>query len=260
MRAPQHALDRAIGVRHGIERVGALVLDRDRLAKVRMRDAARRAGELQREVLELDDLDPVHRGRACSTALSATSAPAPLARVRRFRRRPKHEPQRHHDDRRDQRRHGGRPEQLLRSPSAAAMSTAADRRPDDRADPADAETGADAGRPEIRRIVARRQRVEPGCPPTMHQPAMNTSTYSTGSERPGWPMSAMLTVGDGEREREHRREARRADEPCETERTDRAADLHQRAEQDRSAAGRNPSGSRRSSATNPTTSTARECS
>ena len=59
-RASQHALDRTIGIGHGIEGVGALVLDRDRLAKVRVRDPAGRSGQLQREVLELDDLDAGH--------------------------------------------------------------------------------------------------------------------------------------------------------------------------------------------------------
>ena len=83
-RRPQHALDRAVGVRHGIERVRALVLDRDRLPKVCLRDAARRVGELQCEVLELDDRDLRHDA---STALSVRQRCGGGRRLNGLRRR-----------------------------------------------------------------------------------------------------------------------------------------------------------------------------
>src|SRR5690606_928618 len=56
-RGARHALDRLVGIRDGVERVSAFVLDREGLTKVRLRDAAGGMGELDREVFELEDWD-----------------------------------------------------------------------------------------------------------------------------------------------------------------------------------------------------------
>ncbi len=80
-RRAQHALDRAIGVRHGVERARALVLDGDGTAKVRLRDAARRASELQREVFELEDVDFRHADADPIDDLNEPAAPQLSRRI-----------------------------------------------------------------------------------------------------------------------------------------------------------------------------------
>src|SRR5690606_2546439 len=71
----QHALDRAIGRRHGIEAVLVLVVDAVRPPEMRLRDTARRACKLERELFELESRNLGHaavpRGDAHDCILAA---------------------------------------------------------------------------------------------------------------------------------------------------------------------------------------------
>ena len=88
----QHAFDRTVGARYRIESRAAFVLDRERTSKVRLRDPAGGARELQREVFELDNGDSFHADiiEACrSSCLVHPARPEPTdgARTLATRRR-----------------------------------------------------------------------------------------------------------------------------------------------------------------------------
>ena len=78
----QHAFDRAIRARHRIESGIALVLDRERAPKVRLRDSSGGAREIEREVFELENRNSFHAA-IIEARRSALLVRAPRATSRR---------------------------------------------------------------------------------------------------------------------------------------------------------------------------------